>query len=201
MQSGKSKLRELFKKQRSAMSQEDVIKKSSEINQNFVENLLPKICKQNSEEIFSLYLSSGNEVRTQRLSEHFKKNNFSFSYPRIITKNHPLEFVLAEENQTLVKNQFYPKILEPLGGKVVLPNFLILPLVAFDDDLSRLGMGGGFFDRTISELRKQKFKIITIGLGYDFQRSRELLPTENTDCRLDFIVTEQNIFSANQSQS
>ena len=106
-----------------------------------------------------------------------------------------VEFILAEKNLHFAANQFYPKILEPVNGKKTLPDFLILPLLAFDDDLSRLGMGGGFFDRTIEKLKIEKPNLITIGLAYDFQRAGATLPTENTDQKLDFVVTEKNIFA------
>jgi len=197
MQLEKIRLRDDFKKLRSNLSAEEVIKKSAQINQNFIKNLLPNFLLKKSEKNFSLYISSDNEVYTNNISQHFIKNNISFSYPKIIAKNQPLEFILAAENQTFINNKFYPKVVEPLDGKIVLPDFLILPLLAFDGNLTRLGMGGGFFDRTISNLKKQKSQIVTIGLGYEFQRSHKLLPVENTDCRLDFIVTEKTIFSAN----
>jgi 5-formyltetrahydrofolate cyclo-ligase len=131
-----------------------------------------------------------------QISEHFTKHHIKFSYPKIVAKNQELEFILSEKNQEFAPSKFFPKIIEPSFGEKVLPDFIILPLLAFDAELSRLGMGGGFFDRTIESLKKQKPEIITIGLGYDFQRARKILPVENTDQRLDFIVTEKTIFSA-----
>jgi 5-formyltetrahydrofolate cyclo-ligase len=194
--SEKSRLREILRKKRFALSAEEVEKKSQEINQNFITNLLPKILTKNSKKIFSLYLSSNNEVATNSIAEHFLANQINFSYPKIIKKNQPLEFILFKKNQKFLVNNFYPTICEPDSGEKILPDFLILPLLAFDHNLSRLGMGGGFFDRTINSLKKQKSSIITIGLGYEFQRLEEILPIEITDQRLDFIVTEKIIFSA-----
>ena len=192
----KSELRIFFKKQRAALTKQEVATKSQLINQNFITNLLPKIYQRNSNKIFSLYLSSYNEVSTDLIAEHFYKNHICFSYPKIIQKNHPLDFLLAQENQVFAPNKFFPKILEPIAGEKVFPNFLILPLLTFDQDLSRLGMGGGFFDRTIEFLKKQNSEIITIALAYDFQRVNEVIKVENTDQRLDFVVTEKMIFSA-----
>ena len=93
-------------------------------------------------------------------------------------------------------NVFFPKILEPLSGNKVVPNIIIMPLLAFDPYLSRLGMGGGFFDRTIEFLKKENSQIIAIALAYDFQRHEGMLEAENTDQRLDFVVTEKMIYSA-----
>ena len=57
----KSRLRDSFKKRRSLLSKQEVAIQSSAINKNFIENLLPKIYQKNSNKIFSIYLSSGNE--------------------------------------------------------------------------------------------------------------------------------------------
>ena len=227
----KKRLREVFKKQRLALTAAEVEEKSKEICQNFIENLLPRLLEseilkqvqddgvcielqcqshqprhpklvsgsrphnQNPKKTFSLYLASNGEVSTEELAQFFQKNSLAFSYPKIIQKNQPLEFILASHAQQFAASKFYPKILEPISGNKVSPNFLILPLLAFDHNLSRLGMGGGFFDRTILQLKVENPQLVTIGLGYDFQRSRDLLPTEKTDQKLDFIVTEKNIFS------
>jgi 5-formyltetrahydrofolate cyclo-ligase len=194
-QMNKTELRHFFKARRASLNIDEVSQRSRQINQNFIDNLLPKIYQKNSAKIFSLYLSSYNEVSTEVIAQHFSKNGIRFSYPKIVQKNHPLDFILADKLQTLKPNQFFQKIFEPVDGKKVHPDFIILPLLAFDPDLSRLGMGGGFFDRTIECLKRQNSAIITIGLGYQFQRTGEIMYTENTDQRLDFVVTEKIIFS------
>jgi len=117
-------------------------------------------------------------------------------YPKIVKKNHQLDFILAAKNQALEPSKFFSNILEPQDGEKVFPDFIILPLLAFDLDLSRLGMGGGFFDRTIEFIKQKNSSLTTIGLAYDFQRAENKLPFEKTDQKLDFIVTETNIFSA-----
>ena len=188
----KSRLRKIFKEKRVALKNDEVAKKSQAINQNFIKNLLPKIYQKNSKKIFSLYLQSGNEVGTGALADYFQNNRIAFSYPKISSKN-ILDFIAAEGDQWFVPNDLYGSVLEPASGKKVLPDFLIVPLLAFDRDLARLGMGGGFFDRTINYFEKINHKIITIGFAYDSQRSVELLPLEKTDRKLDFIVTEKNV--------
>jgi 5-formyltetrahydrofolate cyclo-ligase len=190
----KAELRKIFKEKRSLLTEIEVFEKSEKICLNFIQNLLPKIYK-NSNQIFSLYLDSNKEVSTNSLIQFFTKNSIRFSYPRIVAKNLPLEFVESEGEQEFVGNIIYPKIFEPLRGKVILPDFIILPLLAFDANMSRLGMGGGFFDRTISKLKIEKPNLQTIALAYDFQRLETDLPIENTDQKPDFIVTSNSIFS------
>ena len=79
---------------------------------------------------------------------------------------------------------------EPFSGRAVIPSILLVPLVAFDKKLNRIGYGGGFYDRYIKKIKKNK-KIVTIGLAYSFQKIKEV-PTNQYDIKLDFIVTEKN---------
>jgi 5-formyltetrahydrofolate cyclo-ligase len=191
----KNLLRKEFKKKRSQIDEDEVREKSQQIANNFITHLLPKIYPANCGKIFSLYLDSNNEVSTAGISEFFTANKIAFSYPKIVAMETPLQFILRDEEQRLISSGIFPQILEPENGTEILPDIVILPLLAFDSDLSRLGMGGGFFDRTISSLEQEKAEIITVGLGYEFQRSRALLPCENTDRALDFIVTEEVVTS------
>jgi len=94
-----------------------------------------------------------------------------------------------EPNQSLFLNKY--GIPEPSSGTVVNPDILLVPLVAFDKNLNRLGYGAGYYDRLIESLKKKK-KIITIGLAFDFQESNSI-PTSKYDQKLDYIVTNKNI--------
>ena len=196
----KENLRKIFLEKRKSASREDLTRRSKQINDNFLENLLPRIYQKNSKENFSLYLATPDEVSTTLIAKYFEKNKKTFSYPKILKKNYPLEFILFDEHTKFITNKSLSKISEPNEGKKILPDFLIIPLVAFDSNLSRLGMGGGFFDRTIESLKKTKSRIVTIGLAFDFQLSIEPLPTQDTDQSLDFIVTENDIFSSDHTR-
>ena len=79
---------------------------------------------------------------------------------------------------------------EPISKKILYPNILLVPLVAFDKHLNRIGYGGGFYDRYIKKIKKKK-KIITIGLAYHFQKIKKV-PINKYDLKLDIIVTNRN---------
>ncbi|MGN7618480.1 MAG: 5-formyltetrahydrofolate cyclo-ligase [Ehrlichia sp.] len=72
----------------------------------------------------------------------------------------------------------------------VIPTILIVPLVAFDKHLNRLGFGGGYYDSTISALRPS---CRVIGVAYDLQLCDEV-PVEGHDQVLDMIVTEKTLY-------
>ena len=78
---------------------------------------------------------------------------------------------------------------EPISKKILYPNILLVPLVAFDNHLNRIGYGGGFYDRYIKKIKKKK-KIITIGLAYHFQEIKKV-PINKYDLKLDIIVTNR----------
>lgn len=79
----------------------------------------------------------------------------------------------------------------PADPELVVPETLIVPLAAFTDDGYRLGYGGGFYDRTLEQLRK-KGPVTAIGFAYEAQRA-DSLPLEATDQPLDALVTETGI--------
>ena len=84
----------------------------------------------------------------------------------------------------LVINKF--GIPEPTSKKKIYPDILLVPLVAFDKDLNRIGYGGGFYDRYIQKIKKIK-KIVTIGFAFSFQKVKKI-PSNNYDMKLDFIL-------------
>ena len=100
-----------------------------------------------------------------------------------------MNFIKCSLNDPFVLNQY--GIPEPSSGTIVNPDILLVPLVAFDKNLNRLGYGAGYYDRLIESLKKKK-KIITIGLAFDFQEFNSI-PTSKYDQKLDYIVTNKNI--------
>ena len=68
---------------------------------------------------------------------------------------------------------------------------MLVPLVAYDNHLNRLGYGGGFYDRYIEKIEKIK-KVIKIGLAFSYQKVK-IIPINQYDKKLDFIITEKKI--------
>ena len=76
----------------------------------------------------------------------------------------------------------------PEAGEAVVPEVLIVPLLAFTARGERLGYGGGFYDRTLAALRARG-PALAVGFAFAAQQV-DALPLEPTDERLDLIVTE-----------
>ena len=146
-----------------------------------------KIKKLNSKNVGGYY-PSNYEIDDLELLVLLKKKNFKVSLP-IIKKNNQMNFYSWSRNNPLKINKF--GIPEPLASKIIYPDILLVPLVAYDGHLNRLGYGGGYYDRYIGKLEKIK-KVIKIGLAFSFQKISSI-PINQYDKRLDFIFTEKEI--------
>lgn len=189
-------LRKHFQALRSSLSKQEVELQSQKICQNFIENLLYKLPNIQNKN-FGLYQNAFNEVDTSFLKQFFIFNEIQFSYPRINYSNNLIDFIKYHEHQEFKSNIDYKKIYEPLDGDIIIPDLIITPLLAFDHKLMRLGMGKGYYDRTIAKLKTINSKIKTIGLAFDFQESQSFLDTQKHDQALDFIATTSKIFFLN----
>lgn len=110
--------------------------------------------------------------------------------PVIRAAGHPLVFSRWEPGMAMKKGPFGAMI--PEQDDFLVPEILIVPLVAFDLNGGRLGYGGGFYDRTLAGLRAAQ-PTLAIGFAYEAQRA-DVLPLEPTDQPLDMIVTEHQVY-------
>ena len=137
------------------------------------------------------YLSLPDEVDTWRIiarAWRMKKRIFA----PVTRRNRLLEFREVTPETDLVRDDF--GLLMPDKGDVIAAHKLDLvltPLVAFDDNRQRIGMGGGYYDRTFSFLRgrRQLLKPKLVGLAFACQKVPEIVASP-WDIRLYCIITE-----------
>ncbi|MEX3014372.1 5-formyltetrahydrofolate cyclo-ligase [Gymnodinialimonas hymeniacidonis] len=106
--------------------------------------------------------------------------------PVIEAAGHPLDFREWTPDCAMESGPFGAQV--PAKGDWLTPDTLIVPLVAFDARLKRLGYGGGFYDRTLERLRNAA-PTRAIGFAYAAQELPDV-PQEPTDQPLDALVTE-----------
>lgn len=115
---------------------------------------------------------------------------FKVSLPKIVMKDMPLEFRTWDLKEELVDGPFGTK--EPTGDKIV-PEVILAPLVAFDETGARLGYGGGYYDRTIVELRQGNPSLVVVGLAFENQKLARI-PVESYDQPMDLVITEKTTY-------
>ena len=126
------------------------------------------------------------EIDILKILHDFEKKNYLITLPKI-SKNSKMDFFKWSTNDPLKINKF--GIPEPISQKIRHPKILLIPLIAFDKNLNRVGYGGGFYDRYISRIRKDK-RILKIGIAYSFQKVKKII-TNKYDIKLDYIITEK----------
>ena len=134
------------------------------------------------------YYPSNFEIDDLEILKLLNKNNYKISLP-VIKKDNLMDFFKWSNNDPLKINKY--DIHEPVSSKIFYPDILLVPLVAYDNHLNRLGYGGGFYDRYIEKIEKIK-KVIKIGLAFSCQKIKNI-PSNKHDKKLDFIITEKKI--------
>ena len=134
------------------------------------------------------YYPSNFEIDDLEILELLEKKKCKISLP-IIKKNNQMDFFKWSKDDPLKINKY--GILEPVASKIFYPDILLVPLVAYDNDLNRLGYGGGYYDRYIEKIEKTK-KVIKIGLAFSYQKLKKV-PVNIHDKKLNFIITEKDI--------
>ena len=134
------------------------------------------------------YYPYNNELNCNKILRKFENNKYLITLPKI-KNNFKMDFFEWTSKEPLTINKY--GIPEPISNISRYPDIILVPLLAFDKNLNRIGYGGGFYDRYIQKIKRKK-KFILIGLAYSFQRVRKI-PINKHDMKLDFIVTEKNV--------
>ena len=134
------------------------------------------------------YYPCNHEIDDLEILNFLRNKKINISLP-IIKENKQMDFFEWKNKDPLRINKY--GIAEPILAKKIYPDIILVPLVAYDDDLNRLGYGGGFYDRYLEKIAKIK-KIMIIGLGFSYQKLKKI-PTYNHDKKLDLIITEKKI--------
>jgi 5-formyltetrahydrofolate cyclo-ligase len=106
-------------------------------------------------------------------------------------------FAAYDANTELVENRW--GIPEPPAPVVAFPatdlDLVLVPLVGFNEQCFRLGLGKGCYDRTFSfKLSGQHSRPLLLGLAHECQRVEGEFPDESWDVRLDAIATDKKIY-------
>ena len=167
-------------------------KKYFSISVNFFLPLV-KLIKNNYKQktiFLSLYYPTNSEVNILNFFNIKNKKNIKTLLPIVMKKNN-LKFVEWNLYDPLKVNKY--GMLEPnLSKKFVVPNIMLIPLLAYDLKNNRIGYGKGYYDRFLNKYLKIKKNMLTIGIAFSFQKYNKL-PASSLDVKLDYILTEKGL--------
>ncbi len=130
--------------------------------------------------VIALYKSMNNEVDTNSLINEALKNKIVL-LPKIV--DNKIIFIMINNDTMYSKSSF--GVLEPIGD-IYLENIdlIIVPGIAFDKNLNRLGYGKGYYDQYLGNK-----KIYKIGICFSSQMVN-IVPTNDYDIKMDMVITD-----------
>jgi 5-formyltetrahydrofolate cyclo-ligase len=137
--------------------------------------------------IVSFYWPMGDEADPRALASALAARGHTLALPAVVARRSPLEFRQWREGDALDVHPFGMHE-PPESAARVTPDVLLVPLLAFDARGTRLGYGGGFYDRTLHSLASKR----AIGIAYAGQEMEEL-PCHARDHPLDAVLTEKGV--------
>jgi 5-formyltetrahydrofolate cyclo-ligase len=145
----------------------------------------------NSSTVVAGYAPIRSEIDPVPLMQSLARQGATLAMPAISRPDAALAFRAWKQGETLVPGAF--GISEPSATAAeVVPDIVLVPLVAFDRAGHRIGYGAGYYDRTLEALRRHK-TLVAIGLAFTVQEIPQV-PALPHDVRLDYVLTETDLF-------
>lgn len=156
------------------------------VAENFIKALQPR-----PGSVVSGFLPIGSELNVLPLLDAVRAVGCAVCLPCVVAPAQPLVFRLWQPGDTLITEPFGTKA-PAESAEAVAPDILIVPMLAFDRAGYRLGYGGGFYDRSLEFLRREK-SVLAVGAAFSGQEVRTV-PRGPFDQALDLVVTEVEAF-------
>ena len=186
-------LRRLFRRKRKALPPDQ--------QQEAAHNLLLQVQQQPEfveAKTVAVYLQNDGEISLKPLIEYCWQHNKKVYLPVLHPfKQGHLLFVHYHRQTVMGFNRF--AIAEPkLSCVSICPlaalDLVFTPLVAFDKQGNRLGMGGGYYDRTLAPVIRDKLKTKVLGVAHPCQLAEEGLKVRSWDIPLQKIISPEHVF-------
>jgi 5-formyltetrahydrofolate cyclo-ligase len=127
------------------------------------------------------------EVDTRFLLQVLHLRGHAVVLPQTPPRGQALTFHRWRPEDTLIEGRFGTRHTD---GEILQPDFVLVPLLAFDADGNRLGYGGGYYDRTLAALPNA----FRLGCGFAAQEI-DIVPVEPHDQPLHAIATELGVLT------
>ena len=142
------------------------------------------------------YFAVGGEILVDQILANVRSRG-GFSYAPVLSEGNTLRFAPFDDYTPMISNKFNIKEPDVATSDYLMPadlDAVLVPLVGFDKSRNRMGMGGGFYDRSFAHRNNATGKPFLIGVAYDLQQAESVYP-DWWDVKLDVIVTESQIIT------
>ena len=142
----------------------------------------------------ALYTAMDGEINLAPLIAACRRWRIELYLPVLHRFKHTLLFARYDAGSPMKANKY--GIPEPYQTALVKPwqlNLVLLPLVGFDPQGGRLGMGGGYYDRTFASAARWPKRPVLLGVAHECQKVARL-PLEPWDIQLDGIVSDARVY-------
>lgn len=140
--------------------------------------------------VISAYWPMRDELDTRKLLIGLYEDGMRCALPVMEQNDKPLIFRQWQPGDILEEATF--GVAEPAPDQpVLIPEIMMVPLLAVDREGNRVGYGGGYYDRTLLQRRQGRDgPVIAVGVAYEAQVF-PVVPHDEGDARLDWLITEQ----------
>jgi len=139
--------------------------------------------------VISGYMPIRSEIDILPVMHQLHLQGKTLCVPVITGAGQPLKFRQWSPDCQMETGPFGASV--PVSGNWLVPDLVLCPLLAFDNQGHRLGYGGGFYDRSLAQIRSQK-PVTALGYAYAAQATPDL-PIEPTDQPLDGMASENGV--------
>jgi 5-formyltetrahydrofolate cyclo-ligase len=147
--------------------------------------------------MIALYAASDGEIDTSAIAQHCFTAGVQVFLP-VVGNDKQMVFAQWQHSDPLSKNRY--GIAEPTSHSAQQPlssmDIIFMPLVAWDKTGSRLGMGGGYYDRALANQAGRTL----IGLAHQMQEVATL-PQQDWDVSLDIVITDREIYYCKETSA
>jgi len=142
------------------------------------------------QEVVAGYLPIRSELDPRPVMATLVEQSAVVCVPQVVGAGIPLTFLRWEPDMEMREGRFGTS--HPASSDPRVPTIVVAPLLAWDRSGTRLGYGGGYYDRTLASLAESRASPMVIGFGFAVQEAAQI-PCDSHDRGLDAMVTEREV--------
>lgn len=193
-QKSENPLRTALRRQRAELNQTDLTRAAERLDDNLARWLAGK----RPFDLAAAYIACNGEIDPSMAVQRLRSSGSRTCLP--VMNGQQLLFAPWDEHSRMVDGQFDIPVPAHDPAELISPSALdlvLVPLVAFDARGNRMGMGGGFYDRSFDFCHPDRYnpgqaRPVLVGVAHEFQRVEALQP-ETWDVPMQVIITDQAI--------